>query len=193
MLKKFLLCSIFLCSTTSEAAFTSGTLDPNFNASAAGDAVVARYTSSGILDTTFNSALSGDNPSAGSYIVNHAGNSEYNDMVIDVLDRIVCGGNAGGTGSIVATRFTTGGVLDSYFNSDGIYTQDFGSAEVIQGLAIDSVGKILYCGNGATSGNLAMIARLYGAHPFEQNGYGNFADNTIDIRSNALFEKHVSY
>ena len=112
-----------------------------------GDWGVARLTSSGAMDTSFGG---GD----GITVTDFGGSAdEAWGLAIASDGKILVGGhtNASGTDFAVA-RYTSAGVLDTGFSSDGKATADFGSGRTDRAYAIgiDGDGNVLLAGSSKT-------------------------------------------
>ncbi|WP_442510878.1 VCBS domain-containing protein [Novipirellula sp. SH528] len=100
---------------------------------------VVRYNTDGSLDTTF----SGD----GKVEIDFGASSDdvANSILIQSDGKIVVAGKS--NNQFALARLTSGGVLDTSFDSDGLVTTDFGVGdETISGLAQQSDGKIIAAG-----------------------------------------------
>ena len=86
------------------------------------DFAVVRYTSSGVLDTTFGTGGKVTTAIGASSDVGFA-------VVVDAADRIVVSGYSdnGSDEDFAVVRYTSGGVLDTTFGTDGKVTTDIGT------------------------------------------------------------------
>ena len=120
------------------------------------DVMISRYNADGTVDTTFGTsgATSFDFTS---------GQSLVREMLLDSSGRIIVVGQAviSGQGVFAVARLTSGGALDTTFNTTGKLTTAFGATQAdALAVAIQSDGKIVVGGvSGATtSGNFALRA-----------------------------------
>jgi uncharacterized delta-60 repeat protein len=118
------------------------------------DFAVARLTTAGTLDSSFD----GD----GKQTIDFGASSDTGyGVAVDSLDRVVVAGRSG-AGFTVA-RLTAAGVLDSSFDSDGKQTINFGgSADVANGVAVDSADRVVLAGTSNYNGQVFALARLTG-------------------------------
>ena len=108
------------------------------NSEPAGDFLLARYTSSGSLDTTFGT-------SSGYTRTDISGVGDgIRGLVIDGSDKIIAVGAAGPDSAIV--RYTSGGSLDTTFESDGIVLTSSGVGDHFLNVAFDNNGKYVVAG-----------------------------------------------
>ncbi|GHE67863.1 hypothetical protein GCM10014715_22020 [Streptomyces spiralis] len=120
-----------------------------------GDAAVARYNPDGSPDTSFGG---GD----GMVTTNPAGPSlqeggDARALVLQPDGKIVVGGEVGSTRfDFALIRYNHDGSLDTGFGSNGIQRTDFGDYESVEGLALQSDGKIIAAGG---SGGRFALAR----------------------------------
>jgi uncharacterized delta-60 repeat protein/uncharacterized repeat protein (TIGR01451 family) len=101
---------------------------------------LARYNENGTLDATFGT---------GGIVKLPLGNQAWAyDVAVDASGRIVIAGTVDGlmTRDLFVARFTAAGALDPTFGTGGITISDFGDGEIANGLAIDSLGRILVAG-----------------------------------------------
>ncbi|MEO8574949.1 MAG: hypothetical protein ABI481_13375, partial [Pyrinomonadaceae bacterium] len=122
-----------------------GTVSEDFN--------VTRYNADGSLDLSF-----GTN---GRISTPFLGTDGVTSGILQADGKIVVGGTSGGIDSNFAiARYTSAGVLDGTFSSDGKQTIDLGStAEGSYGMAMDSSGRFVMAG---VSANLFAVARVLG-------------------------------
>ena len=114
---------------------------------------LARYTADGALDPTF-----GTNGILTATI--STGNAVFNDLKIQTDGKIVAGGYR--DSAFYLMRYTTAGVPDSSFGTDGAITTTIGtgSDEMAYDIALQSDGKILLCGySSSPSDYYGFIAR----------------------------------
>jgi uncharacterized delta-60 repeat protein len=135
-----------------------------FNSSTGQDFALARYTSSGVLDATFDtdgkvttdfSGTSGDDGAAAVSVL-HDGTI------------LVAGYSTGATRDFALAKYTSAGVLDATFDSDGKATVDVGGAEDVgQAMTISSNGSIFVAGRAimGAAGNDFAIAKFVGSTP----------------------------
>ncbi|MCP4852680.1 MAG: hypothetical protein GY900_13230, partial [Actinomycetia bacterium] len=125
------------------------------------------YTSS---STGRNLALARINPSDGSFdtsfgsggkVTYNAGGNGEHIKAIDVQPdgKILVAGttNASGTNDFFVARYTSAGVLDTSFSGDGIHVFSMGGVDYLEGMDLQSDGKIVV---GGYSGNDWAVARL---------------------------------
>jgi uncharacterized delta-60 repeat protein len=112
-----------------------------------GDWAVARLTAAGALDTTFGG---GD----GITISDFGGTEEASEVVIASDGKILLGGytNASGGYDMALVRYTSAGVLDTTFSTDGVTTHDFGGVDKARAMGIAANGSVLLAGS-TKSGN----------------------------------------
>jgi uncharacterized delta-60 repeat protein len=112
-----------------------------------GDWAVARLTAAGDMDTTFGG---GD----GITTTNFGGTEEASEVVIASDGKILLGGytNASGGYDMALVRYTSAGVLDTTFSSDGVTTHDFGGIDKARAMGIAANGSVLLAGS-TKSGN----------------------------------------
>ncbi|MBP6869957.1 hypothetical protein KBC04_03685 [Candidatus Babeliales bacterium] len=123
---------------------------------------IASYDSAGALNSgTYNSgaAVGGggsDTTIAGIAMLSITATSLAGyGAALDSNGKMVVTGSAG-TDAIVA-RFTTGGILDTTFNTTGYNIQSFGGTDIGYAVGFQSTGKIIIAG---TTGTNAVVARF---------------------------------
>jgi uncharacterized delta-60 repeat protein/uncharacterized repeat protein (TIGR01451 family) len=122
------------------------------------DFEMARYTPAGVLDTSF--GLGGtvrDNITSGQ---NDFGTS----VAIDPAGNILMGGYSfvPNDNDFAVARFTSSGVLDTTFGTNGNTTINFTGNDFANGVAVDSIGRAVVVGqNGAANIDFA-VARFTG-------------------------------
>lgn len=144
---------------------------------------MARYTTTGVLDTTFGS----------SGVVTTAIGATYDEirsMAIQSNDAIVVGGFSKGATYFraVVARYTSVGVLDTTFNSNGQRIMAIGSQDCqIYDVIVESTGLITSCGTAVgTTDRDFLAARLLsdGSLDTNFNGSGtatqNIGSGTVD-------------
>ena len=144
------------------------------------DFAVARLTTAGLLDESFDSD--------GKQTVHFGGTSDYGTSVtVDSVDRILVAGYSwqGITREDFAVaRLTTGGALDSSFDSDGKQTVDFGGlSDIGFSVAVDADNQVLvggYSSQGATTGQDFAVTRLTTTGVLDA-GFGSNGKVTTDI------------
>lgn len=113
----------------------AGAVDPSGADSS--DMAVARFLPNGSPDPSF----SGD----GLATVNAGGGTVFdaaNEIALDPQGRIVLAGETnGGDPNVAVARLTDSGAPDPGFGTGGVFTQDLGSNDLLDGLAIDSSGR----------------------------------------------------
>ena len=165
---------------SSNNIFCSGTIqkpDSNFYFA------LVKYTSGGVLDTTF-----GDPNGAtktGSAELNNV-TYEISSIILDSNNNIICGGiDNNNNNDFILLRYTSNGVLDTTFGTNGKVTTDInsGSADNLNSIAIDKNNKIICVGK---SNNSNAIARYTSTGvldtTFGTNGIvtTSFSNNSID-------------
>jgi uncharacterized delta-60 repeat protein len=109
---------------------------------------------SGDLDATFGTG--------GKVITDFGANDVLNSSVLQSDGKIVVAGSSNNNFAIA--RYTTSGVLDSSFDTDGANPVDFGSTDAAYAVAVQSDGKIVAA--GASGGNFAL-ARVNSNGPWD--------------------------
>ena len=133
----------------------AGAVDPSGADSS--DMAVARFLPDGSPDRSF----SGD----GLATVNAGGGTVFdaaNEIALDPQGRIVLAGYTdGGDPNVAVARFTDSGTPDPSFGTGGVFTQDLGSNDLLDGLAIDSSGRPVAGGAiGAPGSRNFLVLRL---------------------------------
>lgn len=152
--------------------------------------IVARYSSAGVLDNTFGT---------GGVVTTVVGdNATFNALIQQADGKLVVGGSAGLTTNpqFIVVRLNTDGSLDTSFGNQGVVTSVLSSsASVVNGLAQQTDGKLVFVGTANTTSFVprVMVGRLNGNGTldttFGTNGTtftasGNFAvGNSITIQS----------
>jgi len=108
----------------------------------------------GELDTTFGTG--------GKVITDFGANDVLNSSVLQSDGKIVVAGHSNNNFAIA--RYTTSGVLDTSFDTDGLDPVDFGSTDRAYDVAVQSDGKIVAA--GASGGNFAL-ARVNSNGPWD--------------------------
>ncbi|MBL8792853.1 MAG: hypothetical protein JNM56_03015, partial [Planctomycetia bacterium] len=147
-----------------------------------GDFLLLRFNTNGTLDATFGS---------GGIVITDFGGTEdvVTALALQSDQLIVAVGttNAGGNIDFAVARYTTAGVLDANFDSDGRQTIDFaGDADVAFGVGIDGDGNIVVVGaafNG--NDNDFAVARLTDTGALD-NSFGTNGRFTEDVSGNGL-------
>ncbi len=101
------------------------------------DFLIQRYTTAGVLDATFGSA--------GSVTTPIGGNAVANAVVIQQNGKIVAAGY-GPFLDFALARYTTDGVLDPSFDTDGTVSTPLGIRAQVRSMALQSDGKIVVGG-----------------------------------------------
>ena len=112
------------------------------------DFILARYTAAGALDTTFGS---GTGQIKNGWVLTPIGSDDDSatSLAVHTDGKIVVGGStkvSGNNRDFAIARYTSAGVLDTTFDSDGKVTTDFASGnsnDRIHGVAVLSDGKVL--------------------------------------------------
>jgi uncharacterized delta-60 repeat protein len=129
-----------------EKVLVSGSI---LNGSGGYDMVIWRYNGDGSPDTSFNSAIS-----PGMVVYVGGTYSLYgNSIALDSMGRIVVAGHRynGSNYDMYIWRYTSEGILDSTFGSDGTAAVNIGSDDYVNDLVIDKDGKILITGKSKNS------------------------------------------
>ena len=130
------------------------------------DFALVRFNTNGSVDTSFNSAYNGV------AVTNIEGADQLKAIAIQNDGKIVAAGTSG-NGKFSLARYDSNGTLDNTFDSDGKVTLVVGDASScgaftggsIEGVAIQSDGKIIVSGLVCYSGNWTVYAER-----FENNG-----------------------
>lgn len=133
------------------------------------DLALARYDTSGNLDTTF--GTSGTTTLEIGVDSFHA----VDNLAIQTDDRIVVGGFLGS--DFALARLTASGTPDTTFDTDGLVTTDFGSAEQVRAVDIQTDGKIVAA--GAKAGDSAWAR--YGTNGSIDSTFGTNGITTTDF------------
>jgi len=127
------------------------------------DFAVVRYTSAGVLDASFGG---GD----GIVTTDIGGSDDYGRaMAIDSQDRIVVAGNAsnGSNEDFAVARYTSAGVLDASFGTNGIVTTDIkADTDHARAVAVDSQDRIVAAGDAdyyGKNGDVFVVIRYTSA------------------------------
>jgi uncharacterized delta-60 repeat protein len=109
------------------------------------DWYVQRLNPNGSLDATFGNTV----PTDGTYTVDLGEVAGVYALQIQPDDKILIGGyGSGGNSDWYVQRLNPNGSLDTSFNGNGTYTVDLGGVDRIQGMHIQSDGKIIIAGYG---------------------------------------------
>jgi len=120
---------------------------------ASSDFALARYDSTGNLDSTFGTA--------GITTTDFGGNDEAHAVTLQSDGKILVAGvtTSGSTSQFAVARYTTLGVLDTTFSSDGkVFTQIGSSADEAFAIGVDADGSIVVAGssNNGSSKDFAV-------------------------------------
>jgi len=134
---------------------------------------VGRYTSSGALDTTFN----GTGYNITSPDPNH---DAVRAVAILSNGQILAAGNSqaimGGAFRFTVARYSSNGILDTYFGTNGYNIATPGTGDLLRGMGIQSNGQIIAVGNATIGGVNGFVITRYNANgsldtSFATNGY----------------------
>jgi len=121
------------------------------------DFAVVRYTSAGVLDTTFGT---------GGKVTTAIGTS--NDLghgvVVDSAGRVIVAGYSdnGSDNDFAVVRYTSAGVLDTTFGTDGKVTTAIGTSnDTGQTVTVDSAGRIVVAGDSYNGSDLDFAVVRY--------------------------------
>jgi uncharacterized delta-60 repeat protein len=135
--------------------------------------LIARYTSNGILDATF-----GTN---GCQITPIGADSLGNAIAIDGSDNLIVAGVAlddNQVSQIVLARYSSAGVLDPSFGTNGITLTSIGQGCTGNTIIIQADGKIVVGGSAVVNGDGWMVMARYDTSGALDSGFG---DNGIVI------------
>ena len=138
-----------------------------------GKFTVGRFTTTGALDSTYGTA---------GYATTDMGDgSTIADIAIQADGKTVAVGYVNGDFGVV--RYTSGGVLDTTFDGDGIVMTDFGTAnDTATAVALQSDGKIVVGGTG--NGRFA-VARYTTAGALDSTFDGDGTVTTTVLRNDS--------
>ncbi len=175
-----------------------------FGSAASGqDILVWRYLPTGVLDTTFNTTGSKSFAEMAGAAPGATAHDAARSILIDSSGRILVTGtstNASGNTDLVVLRLLNNGDLDTDFNGTGfvVHANAAGSAsssEAINGMALDSQGRILVVGSSHNGTNIDLTVWRFTAAgildtTFNSTGYvvkngilgGNGTDVGTDIK-----------
>jgi uncharacterized delta-60 repeat protein len=135
------------------------------------DFAVARYTSAGVLDTSF---------STDGKLTTAIGSSNDigRSVAVDSDDRVVVAGSSYGVTPVgdydfAVVRYTSTGVLDASFSTDGMVTTAIGSgSDLGQAVAVDSAGRIIVAGSSynGSDDDFAVVRFLAASAPGAPSG-----------------------
>lgn len=119
------------------------------------DFALARYNTNGSLDTSF-----GTN---GLVITNVGGTDAATSVVLQSDGKIIAGGrsNVAGTTDFTLVRYTTNGSVDTTFGTNGFVTTSFGATDNLNGLLIQSDGKVVGGGQAGLTGTIDFALARY--------------------------------
>jgi uncharacterized delta-60 repeat protein len=148
------------------------------------DFAIARLTASGELDDTFGT---GDAGTPGLVILDLGG--EYDEgfgVAVQPDGNIVVVGRSSVTpdGDTALVRLTQAGALDPSFGVAGVVKKNFGTYETVQGVALQSDGKIVVAGGTIGNGFVARFDTNGGLDP-TFNG-GNAVQTSSGVYFNAV-------
>ena len=149
------------------------------------DFILARYTDAGVLDNTFGTTVMGQSTKTGYVLTDFATDDDTaTSLALQSGGNIVLAGYTKASGNnnfdFAIARYTSAGVLDNTFDTDGKATKDFNSNDDrIQGVEVLSDGKVLV-GGYSSHGNQRFtdftVARFTAAGAldtsFDSDGYG---------------------
>ena len=144
------------------------------------DFALARYNSDGSLDNTFDA----DGKVTTDFGISVFGNA----MTLQSDGKIVMAGtwssSNGIDADIVLARYSSNGLLDTTFDTDGKVTWDFGGREIANDVAIDSGGKIVVA--GSTSGPTQFPLSQFALARYNSNGSPDTTFDTDGIVSTSI-------
>ena len=141
--------------------------------SAGNSVYVARYLANGLLDTTGNGGSGFNQSGTPGYIVDTNGSEAY-DLAIQSDGKIVVVGIDSAGDYVYLARYTTAGVLDTTFSTDGYHVDTAGSAAY--GIAIQTDGKIVVAGADAAY-DYMYVARYLSDGLLDTTGNGGSGFN----------------
>ena len=121
--------------------------------------VVSKVTSAGAVDTSFGTG-------GHLFITANAGAEAATRVLRDASGRYLVAGSLRGTANLdlAVVRLTSGGAIDTTFATNGIAQFDFGGDELVDDLAIDSLGRLVLVGlKGSPFAGDMFVARLTSA------------------------------
>ena len=181
---------------TSQIAFGI-TIDTSGNIVICGSAVISsvqnfvvlRYTSAGVLDNTFGPGVSGSRPG---YVTTTISGGTIQTAYGIVLDSsrniVVCGAvTISGVQQFAVLRYTSAGVLDTNFNTNGYVTTTIsgGTVQAAYGVTIDSSGNIVICGAVTISSAIKLALLRYTSAGALDTGFGTSGSTTTTIGTSA--------
>jgi uncharacterized delta-60 repeat protein len=120
-----------------------------FNGGTSNDIVVVRLDINGFFDFGFGTT--------GTAIAALAGNQAAYDVVIQSDGKILVAGESGG--DFAAVRFTTAGVLDTTYDTDGMVTTNIGGPDQGRAAVVQADGKLVVAGSNflGSSADFAVV------------------------------------
>ena len=147
------------------------------NQGSSNDFAVARLTTSGSLDATFDSdgKLTTD-------FGRPANDFAYDVVAYQSSGKLIAVGTS--EGDMVAVRYNVDGSLDTTFGTDGKVRIDFGNNEDAQGVAVDSLDRIIVAGRiqAGSGGDDFAVARLTASGALD-TAFSGDGKQTIDFSS----------
>lgn len=148
------------------------------NGMAGNDFGLARYNSDGTLDGTFGT---------GGIVKTDFGGEDFaTSLIVQTDGKIVVGGYSisGGISVFAIARYSSSGVLDASFDTDGKRTTTVGTDDFAYSVSVQPDGKILHAGYSLTSpGNFDFSIVRYNTNGSLDSGFDTDGKVTTDINS----------
>jgi uncharacterized delta-60 repeat protein len=141
------------------------------------DAIVTRVTSTGLLDATFGSGGSATFNLGIGYSDSYSAVAVQPDGSVVAAGTSVINPNYPAVNNMLVTRFTSTGLLDTTFGTNGVVSQNTGTttSEYLVGLAIQPDGMIVTSGNSydnVSYSNSSLVTRFTSTGLFDA-GFGS--------------------
>lgn len=144
--------------TTDDKIILAGTR--YFNSTQNYDSIIVKLNGDGSLDNSFGtngSTITRTNPGQM--------RERLCSLILSADGKILCGGyavNASGNADFLLMRFTSNGILDTAFNSEGYFYGDFNvSHDLGTAMAVQSDGKVILAGASSINGNFDFALARY--------------------------------